>query len=51
MFTETENGRMYRTLLAIPGARLVVLRDCGHFSYLECPDEVGKEMADFFDNH
>ena len=24
---------------AIPGARLVVLRDCGHFSYLERPDE------------
>jgi proline iminopeptidase len=33
---------------AIPGARLVVLRDCGHFTYLECPDEVRKEITDFF---
>ncbi len=33
---------------AIPGARLVVLRDCGHFSYLECPDQVRKEIGDFF---
>jgi proline iminopeptidase len=32
---------------AIPGARLVVLKDCGHFSYLECPDEVFKEVSDF----
>jgi proline iminopeptidase len=36
---------------AIPGARLVVLNECGHFSYLECPDEVRKEIADFFDKH
>ncbi len=36
---------------AISGARLVVLRECGHFSYLECPDQVRKEIADFFDNH
>ena len=35
---------------AIPGARLVVLRDCGHFAYLECPDEVRKEITDFFDH-
>ncbi len=32
---------------AMPGARLVVLRDCGHFSYLECPDEVHKTIVDF----
>jgi proline iminopeptidase len=32
---------------AIPGARLVVLRDCGHFSYLECPDQVRKEISEF----
>ena len=32
----------------IPGAHLVVLKDCGHFSYLECPDQVRKEIADFF---
>jgi proline iminopeptidase len=29
-------------------ARLVVLRDCGHFSYLKCPDQVRKELIDFF---
>jgi proline iminopeptidase len=25
---------------AIPNARLVVVKNCGHFSYLECPDAV-----------
>jgi len=35
---------------ALPGARFVVLRECGHFSYLECPDKVRKEIADFLDN-
>jgi proline iminopeptidase len=33
---------------AIPGARLVVLSKTGHFSYLESPDEVRKEITDFF---
>jgi proline iminopeptidase len=33
---------------AIPGARFVVLKDCGHFSYMERPDEVRKEMNGFF---
>jgi proline iminopeptidase len=32
---------------AIPGARLVTLKDCGHFSYLECPDAVGTEVRAF----
>jgi proline iminopeptidase len=31
---------------AIPGARLVVLQNCGHFSYLESPDEIRKEISD-----
>jgi proline iminopeptidase len=35
---------------AIPRARLVVLKDCGHFSYLECPEQVRKEIDDFFGN-
>jgi len=35
---------------AISGARLVVLRECGHFCYLECQDQVRKELGDFFDN-
>ena len=33
---------------AIPGARLAILEDCGHFSYIECPDQVRKEIAGFF---
>lgn len=33
---------------AIPGARLVVLPDCGHFSYIESPDELHTAMTDFF---
>ena len=32
---------------AIPGARLVVLSDCGHFAYLECPEEVRTAVAEF----
>ncbi len=31
----------------IAGARLVVLRETGHFSFLESPDEVRKEIVDF----
>jgi proline iminopeptidase len=33
---------------AIPGARLVTLKDCGHFSYLECPDAVRRELDGLF---
>jgi proline iminopeptidase len=33
---------------AIPGAQLVVLDHCGHFSYLECPADVRKAFDDFF---
>ena len=33
---------------AIPRARLVTMKQCGHFSYLECPDAVGKEIREFF---
>jgi proline iminopeptidase len=32
---------------ALPRARLVVLNDCGHFSYLERPAEVEAAIADF----
>lgn len=32
---------------AIPGARLVVLKDTGHFSYLESPNEVRRAIVDF----
>ena len=32
---------------AIPGARMVTLRECGHFSYLECPDAVRKTIRQF----
>jgi proline iminopeptidase len=34
---------------AIPNARLVTLKDCGHFAYLECPGEVRREFDGFFD--
>lgn len=33
---------------AIPGARLAVLSDCGHFCYIESSEEVRRVMADFF---
>jgi proline iminopeptidase len=33
---------------AIPKAHLATLKDCGHFSYLECPDAVRKEIQGFF---
>lgn len=33
---------------SIPGSRFVVLSDCGHFSYLECPGDVRKEIENFF---
>jgi len=33
---------------ALPNARLVVLKDCGHFSYLESPVAVRKEIDAFF---
>jgi proline iminopeptidase len=33
---------------AIPGARLVLLRDTGHFSFIERTDEIGKAIANFF---
>lgn len=32
---------------AIPGAQFVVLKECGHFSYLECPEDVHKTIAGF----
>ena len=33
---------------AIPGARLVVLRECGHFAYIENPDGVRKALGELF---
>ena len=34
---------------AIPGARLVVLSECGHFAYFERPDEVRRAVVKFLD--
>jgi proline iminopeptidase len=34
---------------AIPGAHLVELKDCGHFAYLERPEEVYREIGEFFE--
>jgi proline iminopeptidase len=33
---------------ALPNARMVMLKDCGHFSYLECPAAVHEEIDTFF---
>jgi proline iminopeptidase len=33
---------------AIPGARLVSLKDCGHFPYLECPAPLRDQIDAFF---
>jgi proline iminopeptidase len=33
---------------AIPDARMVTLKDCGHFSYLECPVAVREQIDAFF---
>jgi len=33
---------------AIPKARYVTMKDCGHFAYLECPAATRKEIDDFF---
>lgn len=33
---------------AIPGARLVMLKDCGHFPYLECPAPLREKIDAFF---
>jgi pimeloyl-ACP methyl ester carboxylesterase len=41
-------GRSNRIARSIPGARLVTLNDCGHFSYLECPAAVRKDIDNFF---
>ncbi|MDA1090091.1 MAG: alpha/beta fold hydrolase [Proteobacteria bacterium] len=34
---------------AIPGARLVVIEDCGHLAPLECPDAVNAAMRDWLE--
>ena len=33
---------------AIPNARLVTLKNCGHFTYLECAGGVRNAFDDFF---
>jgi proline iminopeptidase len=33
---------------SIPGVTLVTIKDCGHFSYLECPADTRKAVNDFF---
>lgn len=32
---------------ALPGSHFVMLKECGHFSYIERPDEVRKVISDF----
>jgi proline iminopeptidase len=33
---------------ALPDARQVTLKDCGHFTYLECPGDVRRVIDEFF---
>lgn len=33
---------------AIPNARMVTLKNCGHFPYLECPDALRQQINAFF---
>lgn len=33
---------------ALPNARLVTMKDCGHFAFLECPDTVRNALLEFF---
>jgi proline iminopeptidase len=33
---------------ALPNARFVTLKNCGHFAYLECPGDVRKTVDEFF---
>lgn len=33
---------------ALPAARFVTMKECGHFAYLECPGPVRKEIDAFF---
>jgi pimeloyl-ACP methyl ester carboxylesterase len=33
---------------AIPSARLVTIRNCGHFAYFECAGDVRRAFNDFF---
>ncbi len=32
---------------ALRDARLVTFKDCGHFTYLECPDDVRRAFTEF----
>ena len=36
---------------AIPNARLVTIRNCGHFAYLECSGDVRRAFDEFFRAH
>jgi proline iminopeptidase len=33
---------------SIPKAHLIVFKECGHFSYMECPRDVRRALDDFF---
>jgi proline iminopeptidase len=38
-----------RIARAAPNGKLVTIRDCGHFAYLECPADVRAALDDFFE--
>jgi proline iminopeptidase len=33
---------------ALPNAKMVTMKECGHFAFLECPGEVRTALVDFF---
>ena len=35
---------------ALPNAKLVTAKDCGHFAFLECPGEVRNALLGFFNS-
>jgi pimeloyl-ACP methyl ester carboxylesterase len=41
-------GAARRIAQAIPNAALVTIPNCGHFAFLECPNEVRRAVDSFF---
>jgi proline iminopeptidase len=41
-------GAAVRIAHAIPNAELVTIPNCGHFAFLECPNEVRRALDSFF---
>jgi pimeloyl-ACP methyl ester carboxylesterase len=46
--TLTPPARAAEMAAAIPGARQIIVRDCGHLSALEQPEAVTRALVEFF---